>query len=74
MAWNPAPEVAVARDAASCLQAATGSPVNRCVLLFTTADGKIGYASYGQDRALCAETKQLADVLFDAARQWFSEQ
>jgi hypothetical protein len=65
MAWNPTPEVAVARDAAKRLGA------DRIVLTYTTKAGQIGYASYGETKALCAETKRLADRLHDESMQFF---
>lgn len=74
MAWNPSPEVAAAREAARAIGAVKGSPVDRCVVLFTTESGQIGYASYGKTREVCAQTRRLADVLFDKACEWFAEQ
>lgn len=65
MAWNPSPEVAVARDAARKLIA------DRCVILYTTPTGQIAYASYGETKALCAETRKLGDALYDRAMEWF---
>lgn len=64
MAWNPSPEVAIARDAAKQLKA------DRVVIMFTTADGKLGYASYGETKSKCNEAKGMADTLFDSARKW----
>lgn len=62
MAWNPSPEVAVARDAAKKLSA------SRCVVVWIDDDtGKLGMASYGTTKALCAEAGRLGDCLFDAA-------
>ncbi len=66
MAWNPTPEVAVARDAAGKFGA------DRCVVLYTLPDGRIGYASYGSTKPLCDETKRLADKLYDRAMAFFS--
>lgn len=65
MAWNPSPEVAVARDAAKALGA------DRVVITYTTPAGQIGYASFGQTKELCAETKRLADKLYERAMAWF---
>lgn len=67
MAWNPSPEVALARDAAKKLGA------NRVVILFTTAEDKIGYASYGETRALCDETKKLAEKVYQSGYDWLAE-
>lgn len=60
MAWNPEPEVAVARDFGKKFNA------HRVVILYTTKDGGFGYASYGETKALCAETKKIADVAYKA--------
>ena len=65
MAWNPSPEVAIARDAARKLKA------NRVVVLFTNEQGQIGYASYGETKELCAETKLLGDAVYEHAKEWF---
>jgi hypothetical protein len=65
MPWNPSPEVAALRDAARKLGA------DRAVIVYTRPDGKMGYASYGSDRALCAEAKALAEDLWSAAVEHF---
>jgi hypothetical protein len=65
MAWNPCPEVAAARDFGTRFKA------NRVVITYITEDGKIGYASYGKTKELCAETKRLADALHKTAMEWF---
>jgi len=39
--------------------------LRRCVVLFETADGRPGYASYGQSKKLCDDTQIIADILFD---------
>jgi len=67
MAWNPTPEVAVARAAAAKLTTVIGSPVDRVVVLFTTADGKCGSASYGETVAKCREAKTIGDLAYAAA-------
>ena len=68
MAWNPSKEVAVARDAAQRLDA------DMCVVIFVNAHKEqIGYASYGSNAPLCAETKKLADCCYEAARRWFEQ-
>lgn len=61
MAWNPGPEVAVARDAAKKLNAEVG-----CVIIWLNK-GTIGMASYGHTKALCDEIGKLGDHLYDAA-------
>lgn len=65
MAWNPSPEVQVARDAAAAIGRIKKSKVERCVVMFTMAD-QMGYASYGVDAAFCAEARRMADVSFAA--------
>ena len=67
MAWNPAPEVAAARDFARKFGA------DKAVILFTLKDGRLGYASYGETRALCAEARKLGDAVYDAAREHLQE-
>lgn len=58
MAWNPSPEVAVARDFAQKVGA------NRVVIMWDTPDGKMGYASYGKNRGLCDSAKRIAEWLW----------
>lgn len=72
MAWNPSPEVQVSRDAAARLSAITKGTVNRCIVMYTTAEGKIGYASYGMNSRLCVDTKALADHVYRAARDYLA--
>lgn len=59
MAWNPSPEVAVARAAAKDLAA------KQCIVIYLT-ESQIGMASYGQTKKLCAEAGKLGDVAYDA--------
>ena len=68
MAWNPSPEVAVARDAAARLGA------DRAVIVYTRPDGRFGYASFGNTKELCADARHLADRLREAATSYFEEQ
>jgi len=65
MAWNPSPEVAVARDAAKRLGDIAGVNVSRCIVTYTTEDGRVGYASFGATKALCDDAKRLGDAIFD---------
>lgn len=60
MAWNPSPEVAAARDFGNKFNG------NRVVIVWTTDDGRIGYASYGRTKKLCDETKGLAEAAYAA--------
>jgi len=66
MAWNPSPEVAVVRDTAKAMGVAVGETVQRCVVIFTTANGQLGYASFGVDKSLCAEAKKMGDAAYKA--------
>lgn len=68
MAWTPTPEVQVARDAAKALTK-SGCFVDRCVILYTTEQGQVGYASYGKDSAHCGQARRLADTLFEQAME-----
>lgn len=67
MAWNPSPEVSVARDAARKLGAKTA------IIVYTTPAGQLGMASYGETRTLCAEAGKCGDRLFDEATKFYSE-
>lgn len=60
MAFNPSPEVAVARDAAKKLGA------TMCIVLYVTKDDKLGMASYGDNRILCDHAGAFGDVAFEA--------
>lgn len=71
MAWNPSPEVQVARDAAAAMSRIHERCVDRVVVLYTTLEGQIGYASYGQNKVLCGQAKALADELMRAAKAHF---
>ena len=63
MAWNPSPEVAVARDAAKRL-----GDASTCIVLWIDASGEhLGCASYGKTRVLCNEAKGMADALYEKA-------
>ena len=73
MAWNPGPEVAAVRDAARRLGEIRKSKVRQCIVLYTTAAGELGVASYGETKAECGEAKRLADKLFDRATEFYGE-
>lgn len=62
MAWNPSPEVAVARDAAKRLDDAD----QVIVLYLNRRLDRIGMATYGKTKALCADAKTLGDAAYDA--------
>ena len=69
MGWNPAPEVAVARDAAKALG---NAPV--VVLLYLTNDRQIGMASYGRTKELCKFASELGEHCFEAMQKLGEEQ
>ena len=61
MAWNPSPEVTMARDYAKRFN-------KHVVIIFhIDADEQFGYASYGRNKALCAQARTLADMMYNAA-------
>ena len=65
MAWNPTPEVAVARDAAKRL-----GDASMCVVLWIDETGEhIGCASYGKTRVLCEHAKGIANAAYDAVME-----
>lgn len=61
MAWNPSKEVAVARDAAKALG---DQPM--AIVFWVTKDGKLGMASYGKTKQLCARAKEIGDSAWNA--------
>lgn len=71
MAWNPSPEVQIVRDAAKRMSEQMGAPADRCVIIFTTVDGQLGYASYGRDRERCSQARKMGNAAYDAImRDW----
>lgn len=64
MAWNPSPEVQVARDAANRLGGLAKATVKQVVIIYVTDDDRLGSVTYGQDRRLCAQAKVLGDKLY----------
>jgi len=68
VAWNPAPEVAVARDAAKKLDDA---PV--VAIFYVTKDGGLGMATYGKTMALCAKAKEFGEYLWQHAETYDPE-
>lgn len=65
MAWNPSPEVAVARDAAKRLNNAS-----MCIVLWIDETGEhIGMASYGQTKVLCDEAGRIGRSVYDKAME-----
>lgn len=65
MAWNPTPEVAVAREAAKALEAV------QVVIVAIRADGTYLTTSFGQTKALCDDAKALNNVLHKATYRYF---
>ncbi len=59
MAWNPSPQVAAARDYG------TKFGCKQVIVYFVQDDGRVGYASWGKTRELCASAKVIADNVFD---------
>jgi len=59
MAWNPSPQVAAARDFGKKFGK------NQVIILHFDKDGRVGYASYGETKSLCDNTKKIADKIFD---------
>lgn len=60
MAWNPSPEVAVARD--------FGKKFNYdkvIIIGVNEPDGKFQVVSYGETKQKCAETKKTADQVYN---------
>ena len=60
MAWNPSPEVDVARNAARLLNSSIA------VVVYVRDDGKFGAASFGKTKELCKQAHVLCDFLFDS--------
>lgn len=67
MAWNPSPEVAAVRDAASKLK----SPL--AVMVYLTADNQLAMASYGKTMQVCKFAGKLGEHLLKAAETWPGE-
>lgn len=58
MAWNPSPEVAIARDYAKKFGQ------KRVIILFDDGE-RCGYTSYGETRALCDSAKRIAEHVWE---------
>ena len=67
MAWNPSPEVAVARDAAKKLGAEVG------VVVIYLGLQTVGMASYGVNAAVCTEMGLLGEHLLRATKDYYVE-
>lgn len=68
MAFNPSPQVAVARDAAEKLGA---EQVIIVYLNHTT--GELSMASYGKSKELCRQAAVLGDAAYEAVHQVLSD-
>jgi hypothetical protein len=72
VAWNPSPEVAVARDAADRLAKCAGVGVRQVVILYVTDDGRLGLSTYGRTKQLCGVAGHVGDKLYELAMRLFS--
>ncbi|MCC6969627.1 MAG: hypothetical protein IT434_05335 [Phycisphaerales bacterium] len=67
MAWNPSPEVQVARDAAEAIRGVTkAEQIDMCIVTWIDNDSRAGYASYGRTPVLCGMARRVADVAYEA--------
>ena len=59
MVWNPSPKVTMARD--------FGKKFDKKMVIILSFDDKnqIEYTSYGRDKSLCENAKQIGDYLFE---------
>ena len=39
--------------------------LRRCVILFETHEGRVGYASFGETKEMCKSTRRIMDEFFD---------
>lgn len=61
MAWNPSPEVALARDLAAKLGA------DEVVIVYLNfAKEQVGAISYGKTQAMCSHAKKLSDAAYQS--------
>jgi hypothetical protein len=68
MAWNPSPEVALARDLAAKLG------VDQVMIVtMNYAKEEMGLITYGRTRALCDTAKELGDKAYAAVRTHYAE-
>lgn len=62
MAWNPSPEVQVARDAAKKL----GDADQIIIVYLNYKNNTMGSVTYGRTKAMCDDAKKLGDVAYQA--------
>jgi hypothetical protein len=68
MAWNPSPEVAVARDAAMKLGA------DQVILIAITYDkDQVAAITYGKTKKLCDHAKAIGGVAYESVMSWLEE-
>jgi len=65
MAWNPSPQVAVARDYAKKFGK------SQVVILAIDEHNNLSYASYGATKQLCGSAEKIADIALDSIMSWF---
>lgn len=56
---RPIPSVGDARSLAK------QNHLRRCVILFETDEGQVGYSSYGKTKPMCESTREIMDEIFD---------
>lgn len=64
MAWNPSPQVAVARDAAQKL----GDADQAIVIWINRSTNQFGMASYGRTKSLCSDAGRYGDAAYKAVQ------
>jgi hypothetical protein len=62
MAWNPSPEVQVARDAAKKL----GDADQVIIVFLNYKDNTMGSVTYGRTKEMCADAKKLGQAAYQA--------
>lgn len=65
MAWNPSPEVKIARDAATAIGDLKGRETDMCIVTWIGTDMTAGYASYGRTPGLCGMARRFADASYE---------
>jgi hypothetical protein len=65
MAWNPSPEVAVARDAAQKL----GNADQIVIIAINNLSGQMMAVTYGETKELCAEAKRFGEKAYAAVHK-----
>jgi len=68
MAWNPSPEVQVARDTAAGIGHVTKANIDVCVVMWIDDQSRAGYASFGRTPVLCGMARRVADVAYESVQ------